>query len=81
MIKEAKGLDKGAALDTGDKVLASAIGGSSSGIGLLVAFADAIPCSSFAGGALACWNHPIEVVRVEVRRPSLPDRLASPFLR
>ncbi|KDE09369.1 hypothetical protein MVLG_00276 [Microbotryum lychnidis-dioicae p1A1 Lamole] len=44
LIRDARGLPEGKALDMQDKVLASAI-----------------------GGALGCWNHPIEVVRVEMQ--------------
>ncbi|SCV71644.1 BQ2448_3232 [Microbotryum intermedium] len=63
LIRDARGLPKGKALDTGDKVLASAI-----------------------GGALGCWNHPIEVVRVEMQSlkkttsaTTRPTTMASTF--
>ncbi|KAM0753876.1 mitochondrial carrier [Meredithblackwellia eburnea MCA 4105] len=59
LIREARGMSKDAKLSTGDKVVASAI-----------------------GGALGCWNHPIEVIRVEMQslqkaknRPAKPTIL------
>ncbi|SCZ89024.1 BZ3500_MvSof-1268-A1-R1_Chr1-1g00901 [Microbotryum saponariae] len=69
LIRDARGLPKGKALTTQDKVLASAIGQSRHGRAMRFKCPDpsltGAGMNSLTGGVLGCWNHPIEVVRVE----------------
>lgn len=67
-IRTAKGVPKGVKLDTSDKVIASAVGELPLSLLGLQRRRSLSPLLAItAGGALGVWNHPIEVIRVEMQ--------------
>ncbi|KAK4697692.1 hypothetical protein P7C70_g8169, partial [Phenoliferia sp. Uapishka_3] len=72
LIREAKGMRSDAKLGTQDKVLASAIGGEPRVFGGKFSSSRLIKVPFT--GVLGCWNHPIEVVRVEMQSLAKAER-------